>query len=259
MAGRAVIRLNAPKGLGDAICLRAVALHIARKAEAVEVFTPWPEVFEGMPKTVRVRPQSEIDDDNLLRHVAPCSCHIEHVRALDQFTNARERAGVPDAEFDIGWTVRNRALAADVRRRAGDRRVVIYQPIKRANTPDQALLRPHPEAFNRLLREQDAYLVRIGHPGFVENDPKAPCDLDLFGRTTVSEAFDLVAAADGVVTEPCFLSLLAQALDRSLTCMFSRRALASENQRVSNIRPQRIFHKQALCTAVWDEPARKAA
>lgn len=248
-----MFRLNTSKGLGDAICMRAVAFHLVCRGESVEVFTPWPEVFRDL--RVTVRPQSAIDDDAELRHVAPCVCRIEHVQALDYFTNACQRAGVPDAPLAMGWGVTNRGLVADIRRRAAGRTILVYQPVKRAHSPDQALVRPRREAFNARVADMgDCYRIKIGNPAFVPDDPDAACELDLFGRTTVAEAFDVVSAADRVFSEPCFLVLAAQAMDKPTVCMFSRRALASGNHRVSNIRPRRIFNKPHLCTAVWDEP-----
>jgi len=246
------MRLNAPKGLGDAICLRAVALHLVERGEPVQLFTPWPDVFAGLP--VIACPPSEIDDDTDLRHVAACSCRIERVQALDMFTNAKQRAGVPDAEFRIDWRIQNKALVLDLKRRAEGRPILVFQPVKRANTPAQAMVRPNADAFGQLIAKQrECFRVKVGHPSFVDDDAHVPCEFDLFGKTSVSDVLDVVSAADRVFSEPCFLALAAQAMNKHLVCMFSTRALASDNPRVGNMRPQRIFHKPRLCMAVWDD------
>lgn len=50
-----MIRLNAPKGLGDAIHVRAVVIHLLRQGELVTVFTRWPEVFADLDILACVR------------------------------------------------------------------------------------------------------------------------------------------------------------------------------------------------------------
>lgn len=244
-----MFKLNAGKGLGDAIYLRATARHLVSLGEEVEVYTVWPEVFADMP--VMIRSVAEIVDNGDLRHVAPCNCRIPQVEALDQFANATARAGVPDAPLRIDWTVRNPALVDRVRRQAAGRPILLYQPVKRAKNPQQAALRPMREAFNRYVAERTEFRVKLGHAAWVEEDNEVACEMDLFGHTSVADVFDIATAANVIFAEPCYLAVLAQAMDKELICMFSRRALSSENVRVSSVTPQRFLHKPAQ--AVFDE------
>lgn len=245
-SGSGSLKLHAPKGLGDAVYLRAVARHLVLRGHRVEVATPWPGIFDDLP--VFVRRHSEGSGE--FRHVAMCSCRIAHVQAMDHFTNACRRAGIDEqVDLEIGWRVRNTALVERVKRRAGDRPILIYQPIKIARNDDQRALRPSPDALYGEI-DPEMFRVKLGHPSFVNDCPEAPCDLSLFGETSATDLFDLATVADRIVSEVCYLIPLAQALRKPLTAVFSKKAMESPNIRISMLNPRRLLHRPELARVV---------
>ena len=100
------MRLAAAKGLGDALYLRAAALHLMKIGQPFDIYTGWPEVFVGIPN---IRPLSEADNSGGdLCHVAACNCRNPEIMRLDHFTNAYRRAGIEGpVELQIGWKVQN--------------------------------------------------------------------------------------------------------------------------------------------------------
>lgn len=249
----AVMQLRASKGLGDAIYLRAAALHLVERGEAVEVFTIWPEVFADTG--VKVRSLDEITGDEDWRSVKSC-LHCRILNAPDAFTMACLQAGIVEpVRLRLDWRVRNAVLVERVRREARGRPVLVYQPPKLSPNLNDRLSRPTIEAYGQTIEGfRDHFRVRIGHPRFVES-MAFPCDLDLFGLTSVSDALDVCSVADRFVCEPSYVQAVAEALDKPYTCVFSRRAVESGRTYISNLKPERVGHKPHLMTAVFDEVA----
>jgi hypothetical protein len=246
------IDLNAPKGLGDAIYLRAIVLHLLERGDEPTVFTRWPDVFADIPATVkRVEDVTGAED---LRHAMYCLfCRVPAVRALDQFALACLQAGILEpVALRMDWKIKNDRLVDDIRRRAGSRRILLFQPVKCANA-DQEALRPKQDSFARFIAGGDGFRVKVGNPAHIRAGDATPCDLDLIGKTSISDVFDVASVIDSIYCEPCFLLPLAEAMDKPVVCMFSRRGLASKVERVYNVTPERLFHKKHLATAVYDE------
>lgn len=250
-----MIELNASKGLGDAIHMRAIALHLLRRGEQVTVFTGWAEVFGDLP--VIVKPLSARTGDEDLRHAKPClHCRIEAVTHLDAFAMACLQAGIEEpVDLLMDWRIRNINLVQRVRQEADGRPVLLFQPLKKASNVNQALARPHREAFAAFVAGRaDHFRVKIGRPQDLQPDGHPPCDLDLTGKTSVPDVFDLGMACDAAFGESCFVLVMAEAMSKPFTWMFSRRGIESGRTHVQNIRPGRVFHKRHLATAVYDEP-----
>lgn len=247
-----MIELIAPKGLGDAIYLRAITFHLLGQLEHVTVYTPWPEVFEDLKITVRkINEQGKACDLRPLAYSRKSGCEGPQ----DQFSRACRRAGFMDKiGLSIFWKVRNTALLDSIRRQAKGRRILMYQSIKDFNNPYQELLRPDVKAFNGFVSKcHEFFRIKVGGKGWLAPAYRdAPCDLDLVGRTSVHDVFDIASIADTIFCEPCFLVVLAEAMDKPFTCMFSRRGIESAITTVSDINPQRIFNKPHLATAVYD-------
>lgn len=248
-----MLRINAPRGLGDAIHVRAVCLHLLSKGENLCVFTRWPEVFSGL--AIDVRAEDEQAGHRDLRSVRACfQCQIPYIRDLSQFRNACMQAGVFEPiELNIGWKIRNSALLKGIMRHAGRRPIMCYQPLKVANNADDDERRPSPDVFRRMVNDcADYFRIRLGHPKFTPSDETLECELDLLGKVSVADAIDVVTAASLVCSEASYLGILAQAFKKKFTCLFARRGLESTSLRVAGVTPQRIFHAPELCTAVID-------
>lgn len=249
-----MMELVASKGLGDALYMRAVALHCLRRGHDVSVFTGWPDVFSDLPVHTKGLHQRTGDED--LRHAKPClHCRIGVVAHLDVFSMLCLQAGIVEpVEFRLDWRIRNIELVKRVRREAAGRPVLIFQPLKRAANLNDALARPDREAYADFVASRPEYFrVKIGHPGSVQGSGHPPCDLDLVGKTSVHDAIDLGASCDAAFGESSFVVVMAEAMDKPFTCMFSSRAIRSGRRHIANLRPERTFHKRHLATAVFDE------
>lgn len=248
-----MIHLNAPKGLGDALYLRAIALHLLARGDSLTVYTGWPDVFTGLAATVKRL--NEIGESDTIDHAMYCLfCRIPAVRILDQFTLTCLQSGIVEpVALRLDWPVSNHKLLADVKSRAGNRPIFIYQPPKLANNEKQEHLCPRIEPYSAYVAAKaDCFRIRVGCPEFVQ-DRKLPCELDLFGKTSVRDVLDLCTIGDLFFSGPSYLLIAAEAMDKPFTCMFSRRGLASGFARVRNVTPERVFHKRHLATSVYDD------
>ncbi len=250
---QAVIQINASKGLGDAIYLRVIAAHLREQGEEVCVFTSWPEVFDGLD--VRLRPLAELKPDISDRQAFYCLfCRIKAVRVMDQFSIACAQAGIDEPiPLRLRWTPKNVPLLTRIKQAAGNKKILVYQPPKLASNEDHATIRPDIDAFlSRLDSFADWFRVKIGSPRFVQAC-ESPCELDLFGKTTVSDALDVCTIGDMAYSDESYLRIVFEALDKPFVVMYSRRVMASPNPRVRNVLPERTINKRHLATAVFDD------
>lgn len=235
-----MIYLAAPKGLGDAIYLRAIALNFLRRGKSVVVSTHWPQLFADMP--VKISP-----DDGTYRGIGFSLHHklsgvYQEYAGLDQFRLWCIRAGIPDAEFDLRWTVRNTELCGKVKRNAAGRKVLMYQPRKLKTE-----FRPTREAYQEWVEAHgEYYRIRVGASAFVERDPM-PCELDLLDRASVADVFDVATVCDLFFGEPCYVGILADALSKHSVCMLP--AVLPEDW--NHVTVQRMFHRQHLASLVY--------
>lgn len=185
-----MIRLNAPKGLGDAIYVRAVALHLLRCGEQVKVYTRWPEVFADLGIEVDTLSHIDIRAPEVdVRNVTAClHCQVPAILSLDKFTLACLQAGISEpVELRLDWTVKDTCLLADIRNRAGSRPIMLYQPLRKSKNTAQELMSPRAAPFREyLVGARNVFRVKIGHPDFTRDDD-LPCELDLFGKITIAQ------------------------------------------------------------------------
>lgn len=239
----------AAKGLGDAIHMRALVRHVMAR-EPVTVFTGWPDVFADLP--ISVKPLKARTGEEDIRHCNSClHCRLPETRITSLFEMACRQAGVSEpVELRIDWRVMNRGLVDTIRIEAGSRKVLVYQPPKIVRTARE--LRPKTEAFlGYLERQAGCYRVKVGHAGAVQEMPEAPAELDLFGKTSVTDLLDIGSAADAFFSEPSYLPILAEAMGKPYACLFTHRAAQAGDSRVRNLTPERLFHT-ALGTAIYD-------
>lgn len=244
-----MLALKSPKGLGDALYLRAIALHMLERGQSPVIHTLWPDAFSDLPITVK--PISE--EERSIQGAFYClHCRIPEPRAMDQFEMCCAQAGLVDpVDFKMGWKVRDTPLTREIKRIG--KPILVYQPPKHAKNEEQELVSPRREAFNAFLDDSKYFRVRIGSPKHVDAKCDAPFDLDLVGKTSIHDAFDIGALGDVFFGEPSFLLVMAEAMDKPVTCMFTRRAQNSGHWRACNATAERIFHKRHLITTVYDE------
>lgn len=255
-----MIELMGPKGLGDAIYLRAIVLEFLRKAAEVLVYTSWPEVFADLPIAVRTRAEAWAGDhgDRDLRLISPNRMRRLGAGQGSEFATSCTQAGLPSpAALSLDWMVKDASRLDQIRARLGGRPICAYQPPKRSKNDLQEELSPNRGVFREGLERfaRTHALVKIGHPEFIADGDDLPCDLDLVAPDTVALIFDLATIAGAFFGEACcFIPVLAQASGKPLHCLFARRALASADMLARGTVPEWVLHKRELATVLFDEP-----
>lgn len=249
-----MIKINAPKGLGDAIYLRAIILRLLEQGEKVTVFTRWPDVFHDLQIIIKSLRDLEAEDDlSTMRHAA-YSSRAQIPEGFDEFTIRCKKAGVNiDAKMELKWPVRNKGLLHAIKEKAAGRKIFIYQPLKVPFNPWMTLMLPNRKAYiNFIKQHQDHFRVKLGHPGYVDSGDDMPCELNLYGKGFILDTFDVCTIGDLFFGEICFMPTIGEALDKNVVCMFSRKGLNSDTW-VRYLTPERFFHKKHLARAVYDE------
>lgn len=252
-----MIHVSAAKGLGDAIYLRAIVLQMLDRGDAVTVHTTWPDVFLGLPVGLKDK-RDEIPGADWHLATACLRCRLQMTQSLDQFRMAAMQAGVENpGPPELRWTVTAPAWLDGIKRTAGGRPIMLYQPLKRSQNEVGRLLRPDAAAFSAHVAScrGEFYRIKVGHPDFLEDDPSLECEMNLFGKTRVAEMIDLATIADQIFCEASALLALGQCLGRRAVCMFSRRAVESPYHYPRNVNPLRLFAIPELAQAVYDEAA----
>lgn len=246
-----MIEIKGSKGLGDAIYLRAVVLHLLDQGHRVTVYTPWPVMFEDL--AVKIRPVAACEGLASLRFAAYSTART-NPDGISNFEAACGKAQIKEpVALRLDWKVSRPQLVEQILTKAAGRKIFVYQPPKRPHNPEQELLRPTRKVYNQFVADHaDHYRIKLGQAPYVDEDAGAPCELDLFGKASIRDAFDIGTVGDLFFGESCYVPMLGEAMDKRFAVMFTRRALNSDT-RVRNLTPERLFHKKHLGTAVYDE------
>lgn len=252
-----MIHVSAAKGLGDAIYLRAIVLQMLDRGDEVTVHTTWPDVFLGLPVKLKAQ-RDEIPGADWHLATACLRCRLQITQSLDQFRMAAMQAGLenPGAP-ELRWKVTDLAWLEGIKRASGGRPIMLYQPLKRSHNEVGRLLRPDVGAFAARVSSfrDEFYRIKVGHPDFLEDDPRLECEMNLFGKTSVAPLIDLATIAEQIFCEVSALLGLAQCLRKRVVCMFSRKASESPYHYPRNVNPLRMFALPDLAQAVYDEAA----
>jgi hypothetical protein len=153
--------------------------------------------------------------------------------------------------------VQNEVLVKDILNRANGRKVFIYQPPKLSKNREMDLLKPKSFSFASFIadaKSDECFRIRMGHSQYVEANGYTNYELDLLDRLKVTDAFDVCTIGDVFFGEECYLTHIAEALDRQVICMLSRRAALSKEW-VRHRTLDRMFEKRHLARVVYDEAA----
>lgn len=254
------IKLKAPKGLGDAIFLRAIVLHFLEKGEQITIFTGWPDVFDDLP--IKIRPESEFEKHPDIRSVSYSSGRKGSVVAPELISNdsafsmACKTAGISEpVEFKMDWKVRYPELIDGIRQKAVNKKIFVYQMPRIAKNANQELLTPDRKAFIKIIDEHSDYFrIKMGHPPYVDNGIDAPCEMDMYGKAFIHKSFDIGTIADLLYGQSCFITQMAEAMDKRFICMIPSKAMNSDSWMKYYASPERVCHKRNLMTAVYDGP-----
>ncbi len=232
--------IRAGSGLGDSIYLRPIAEYYLQHRAPATVLSNYPDVFADMPGLV-IEPFRR-DRVDIVAHYTAGKTNL----LTTQFEDMCAAAGIPAPAFEIRWPMRETCLTREVRELAADRRIVLVhggrEPFNRRDGFGMDLL-PDWSAFDavtQLLDRWRCFTIGIGDDKLVYSPD---VDLDLNGRTSVADLFDLARLAHGMVAQCSFAVPLAEALDRPLLAIWASAAAQSKTAYVRSITPKKILSK----------------
>jgi len=230
------IRLRGASGLGDAIYLRVVADFLASQGKRVEVLSDYNGVFYGLPVTVSKFIKSRA---SLVAHYSGGKNRAGTTQFQDMLIAANIYDDVP---FTTRWSVLNQPLIDRVEKAAAGRRIVLVHggriPMGRDHAYMSMSLLPAREAFITALEcARDTFTVRIGRDDELY---KLPSDMDLTGKTNITDLMDLGAVCHGVIAQCSFALPLAEIFGKAFLGIWAAAGLKDKNYFVSAITPQKI-------------------
>lgn len=231
-----MIRVRGGSGLGDSIYLRPFVEHWIAEGNQVEVCTSFPDVFIG------TRAQISPFRRNMVNKV----CHYVSGKGRPDTTQWDDLciSGGVQIPMSMQWKVRNRALVRNIKGMADGRPIVLVhggrEPMGRSDGFARDLM-PTWNCFSEVLAGlRDCFLVRIGGG---ESIYELDCDLDLTGRTSVSDMLDLFRRCDGIVAQCSFAVPAAEVFDKPLLAVWAHRAAASSQPYIRTITPFKVLSK----------------
>lgn len=237
------IHIAGPKGLGDALYMRAIALHLIDSGASVAVSTRWPDVFAGAPVSFKKADEGARQVGFSIRHPLGPGIYAGY-NGWCQFDIWCHRAGISEkVDFDLRWKVIDRDLVQRIRTKSDGRKILLYQP-RKTRSP----LQPEAKAFYGWVRDADYFRVRMGHPEYVEDEGE--CELDLLGKASVADILDVATVSDMFFGELCYIGILADAMRKRSVCMLSKEHARAEEWRHLNAR--RLFCNPNLTEWIYD-------
>lgn len=230
-------RIRGGSGLGDAIYMRPIVEHFIRAGESVEVCTAQADVFTGTGAQVSPFRRDNID---VLAHYVMGKQDTR----TNQWQDICKSAGVA-VPLAFKWEIRNRLLVDDLRAMAKGKPIVMVHggraPMARTDGFGAELL-PKREAFDAVLDALDeCFLVEVGKDAELY---KLRADVDLHGRTTVTDLFDISWMCAGVVGQCSWVIPLSECFDKPLLTVWASHGMEhTRHPYIRAITPQKILSK----------------
>lgn len=237
-------------GLGDALYVQAVARHIIRtRDERLRVCTDWPDVFKPLGDKVSIAPFTR----NGITYLAHYS-QRKPLAHTDQFEDCCQAAGITEpVDFRLDWVLEDHALVERVH--AHGKPVVLVQlpraPMGRTDGFGAELLpdcRRIQSAIDMIGDRATKVLIGHGKALFTFSG----IDIDLSGKTSVSQVLDLASVASGFLGYVSFFVPLAESFNKHGLFVWSRRGLKSGHPYVQNITPAKILHRPSSRAVIDD-------
>jgi hypothetical protein len=245
-----MIRIRGGSGLGDAIYQRPIVDKLISHGHKVEVCCDYPEVFIGSPAIVSPFRRQEID---IIAHYTNGKSNPY----TNQWQDVCARAGVA-CDLHMRWHIQNVALVERVRHQAAGRPLVLVHggrvPMDRTDGFGAELL-PTVGGFNCAIDaiRGECFLVRIGGG---EQVYPLETDLDLIGKTSVSDLIDLGSCCDGIVAQCSFAVPMAEVFDKPLLAVWAANGMHHQREPyIQQITPRKVLSKATSLHVVddWDE------
>lgn len=222
-------------GLGDSLYVQAIARHLVRKGERLQVCTSWPDVFS----------QLDVETIPFRRNGVDIVAHYvqgKQNRDTTQFEDCCLKAKITEpVELKLDWEPVGKVLGFE-------KPLILValprQPMDRKDGYGNELL-PNCEVIQRAIDQLKvrATLVQVG-----AGKPKHELhgfDLDLSNKTTVCDLLDMASVADGFLGYCSFFIPLAESFGKPLLSVWSSRGLRSEHLFIRLVRPKKLLHLQS--------------
>ena len=252
-------RLRGGRGIGDTIYQVPIVKHYLDQGNHIEACTDYPEIFRGIQcDQLRFAPFAK-NDIKILAHYALRKRITQAERSFhpgpgtDQFEDMCISAGTPVVKQSLFWSPANRELIDRVK--DGGRPVLCLQmprePMGRADGFGTELL-PRYEVMDHILNllSPRFKVVQIGKGDVLHHF--GHIDLDLSNQTSVTDLIDIASACDAFLGYCSYIVPLAEAFQKPLLCVWSRRGLNSNQPYIKQITPQKILHQETSFYVVDD-------
>lgn len=204
----------------------------------LEVCTHYPELYQHLG--VQIAPWS--------RDGIHYTCHYTHKikdQGTTQWGDCCRLVGVSDVELKIDWTPKNNELIQSIKDKAAGRPVLFVNgaraPFTRTDGYGMEMV-PNPYVYGRALRKlrEQFFAVYVG-----KGDRLYPVDvdLDLHGKTTVTELLDIASISSAFFGQCSFVIPLAESFDRPMLAMWAHRGLTSKDEYLTYITPAKVLAK----------------
>lgn len=230
-------------GLGDAIYHQSIARYFVGQGYRPEVCTAWPDVFRPLAGQVDLSPFRRDRIDRLAHYSTRRS-----VEVTTQFQDCCIQAGIVDpVDLWLDWTPVNDNLFGI--RQTVRKPVVCVQmpraPFGRTDGYGIELL-PDCATIQRaidVLKARGALIVQVG--GGESLFRFTGIDIDLVGKTSVSDLLDVALACCGFLGYCSFIVPLAESMFKPALLIWSRAGLNSPHDLVRSITPKKIFFRRS--------------
>lgn len=222
-----MLRIRSGSGLGDAIYLQAIVRHLLRCGQSLEICTNFPEVFSQLPVKTAEFSRQNID---VIAH------YTRHkFESSTQFDDCCTLAGLKGVEYKLDWKVQKDFDLPD-------NSLLVFAPREPWGRQDGygMELLPDLDVFEDILSRLDYFKVLIGKDRPLRD---IKCDLDLVGKTSVTDLIDLGVQCNAMYGQISHMVPLAESLDKKCLILFSKKGLECTDQRISSITPRKICHK----------------
>lgn len=231
------MRIRGGSGLGDSLYVRPIAEHFAQKGQQVTALTNYPDIYRG----------SKVVTEPFSRTNCQVVAHYVNGKSrpdTTQWQDVCDAAGV-NTPMRFEWTIQNQGLVDRIERAANGRPIILAHggraPMGRTDGFAMELL-PAQWVFEDTLKGlKDCLVVSIGGTDGIRYQLSA--EIDLTGKTSVSDMLDLARICTGVVAQCSFAIPLAECFDKSLLAIWSARARTSNQAYIKTITPQKVLSK----------------
>lgn len=245
-----IVHLKGSSGLGDAISLRAIVIHLLTLGHKLHVYTVWPVLFHDLPvHTSKIRTAEDKPYMNFSHH----NIGRSNDERITNFEAGCKRLGFHSpVPLEIAWNASSGKLIHRIKKQSKGRKILIFQPLKNTRgNGERASMRPNDNAYREYIASRsDCFRIQLGWPRYVD-EIRLPCELNLFGKASIKEAFDIGTIADEFFGEHSYIPMMGEAMGKRFIVMFSSRAIASSG-RAANLNPDRCFHRKDLGEAIYD-------